>query len=84
MQRQRENPLVQDLGATLVLIMGTPALVVAVKAIGSWLQKRHSAKLSIVTAKKKIVAENPTSKDATHLLQLFLMPKYSTQGARSL
>jgi hypothetical protein len=71
-QRQRENPLAQDLGATLVLIMGTPALVAAVNAIGNWLQKRRSATLTIVTAEKKIVAENLTNKDAAHLLHLFL------------
>jgi len=71
-QRQRENPLTQDLGASLVLIMGTPALVAAVNAIGNWLQKRHSATLTIVTEEKKIVAENLTNKDAAHLLQLFL------------
>jgi hypothetical protein len=71
-QRQRENPLAQDLGATLVLVMGTPALVAAVKAIGNWLQKRHSASLTIVTAEQKIVAENLTNKDAAYLLQLFL------------
>jgi hypothetical protein len=72
MHRQRESPLTQDVGATLVLIMGTPALVAAVNAIGNWLQKRHSASLTIVTAEKKIVAENLTHKDAAHLLQLFL------------
>jgi hypothetical protein len=71
-QRQRENPLAQDLGASLVLIMGTPAFVAAVQAIGNWLQKRHSASLTIVTAEQKIVAENLTNKDAAHLLQLFL------------
>lgn len=71
-QRQRENPLAQDLGASLALIMGTPALVAAVNAIGNWLQKRHSASLTIVTAEKKIVAENLTNKDAAHLLHLFL------------
>jgi len=71
-QRQRENPQAQDLGATLVLIMGTPALVAAVKAIGNWLQKRRSASLTIVTAEKKIVAENLTNKDAAQLLHLFL------------
>ena len=71
-QRQRENPLSQDLGATLVLIMGAPAVVAAVNAIGNWLQKRRSASLTIVTAEKKIVAENLTNKDAAHLLQLFL------------
>ena len=72
MQRQRENLLAQDLGATLALVMGTPAFVAAVKVMGNWLQKRHSAMLTIVTAEKKIVAENLTNKDAAHLLQLFL------------
>jgi hypothetical protein len=71
-QRQRENPLTQDLGATLVLIMGTPALIAAVKAIDNWLQKRRSASLTIVTAEQKIVAENLTNKDAARLLQMFL------------
>ena len=71
-QRKRENPLAQDLGASLALIMGTPALVAAVQAIGNWLQKRHSASLTIVTAEKKIVAENLTNKDAAQLLHLFL------------
>lgn len=71
-QRQRENPLAQDLGATLVLIMGTPALVAAVNALGNWLQKRRSATLTIVTAEQKMVAENLTNKDAARLLQLFL------------
>ena len=72
-QRQRENPLAQDLGATLVLIMGTPALVATVNAISNWLQKRHGASLTIVTVDKKIVAENLTNKDAAQLLHLFLM-----------
>jgi hypothetical protein len=71
-QRQQENPLTQDLGASLALVMGAPALVAAVNAIGNWLQKRCSASLTIVTAEKKIVAENLTNKDAAHLLQLFL------------
>jgi hypothetical protein len=72
-QRQRENPLAQDLGASLALIMGTPAVVAAVQAIGNWLQKRRSASLTIVTAEQKIVAENLTNKDAAQLLHLFLM-----------
>lgn len=51
-QRQRENPLAQDLGSSLVLIMGAPAVVTAVQAIGHWLQKRRSDSLTIVTAEK--------------------------------
>lgn len=71
-QRQRENPLAQDLGASLALILGTPAVVAAVQAIGNWLQKRRSASLTIVTAEQKIVAANLTNQDAAQLLQLFL------------
>lgn len=71
-QRQRENPLAQDLGATLALIMGTTGFVAAVNAISAWLQKRRSAMLTIVTAENKIVAENLTNKDAARLLELFL------------
>lgn len=71
-QRQRENPLAQDFGASLVLILGAPAVVAAVRAIDNWLQKRRSATLTIVTAEHKVVAENLTNKDAAQLLQLFL------------
>ena len=71
-QRRRENPLAQDFGAALVLILGTPAVVAVVKAIDNWLQKRNSATLTIVTAEKKIVGEHLTSKDAAYLLKLFL------------
>ena len=66
------DPQAQDLGACLVLIMGTPALVAAVNAIDNWLQKRRSASLTSVTTEKKIVAENLTNKDAAQLLHLFL------------
>lgn len=76
-QRQRENPLAQDLGSSLVLIMGAPAVVAAVQAISHWLQKRRSASLTIVTAERKIVAENLTSTDAAHLLKFFLEHKES-------
>lgn len=71
-QRQRENPLAQDLGPMLSLIMGTTGFVAAVNAIGAWLQKRRSATLTIVTAEHKVVAENLTNKDAACLLELFL------------
>ena len=52
--------------------MGTTGFVAVVQAIGNWLQKRRSASLTIVTAEKKIVAENLTNKDAAQLLHLFL------------
>ncbi|SRR5579875_1170280 len=75
-QRQRKNSFTQDLGSTLVLILGTPAIVAAVNAIGNWLQKRRNASLSIMTSEKgekKVVAEGITHKEAAHLLELFLI-----------
>lgn len=71
-QRQRENQLAQDLGASLVLIMGTPAVVAVVHALGNWLQKRHSAQLTIMTGEKKMVVEGVNNKDLEPLLRLFL------------
>ena|SRR2546425_1242233 len=75
-QQQRNNSLTQDLGSTLVLILGTPAMVAAVNAIGNWLQKRRNASLTIMTSdkgEKKVVAEGITHKEAAHLLELFLI-----------
>lgn len=71
-RRQRDNPLAQDLGASLVVLMGTPFVVAVVQAISTWLQKRQSASLTIVTSEQKIVGENLTNKDAAQLLRLFL------------
>lgn len=71
-QRQRKNPLTQDLGTTLVLILGAPAVVAAVQVIGNWLQKRRDASLTIMTAEEKIIVKNISHKDAIELVRLRL------------
>ncbi len=71
-QRRRENPLTQDFGATLVLILGTPAVVAVVTAVGNWLKLRNSASLTWKTADGHIIVQNITSKNATELAQLLL------------
>jgi len=71
-QRERDDPGTQDFGATLVLVLGTPAVVAAATAIGNWLQLRTKASLTIETPDKKIVAQNVTRKDAARLAELFL------------
>src|SRR2546427_521620 len=71
-QRRRENPLTQDFGATLVLILGTPAVVAVVTAVGNWLKLRNSASLTWKTADGHMIVQNITSKNATELAQLLL------------
>jgi hypothetical protein len=72
MRPKRDDPSTQDFGSTLVLVLGTPAVVAAATAIGNWLQLRAKASLTIETPDKKIVAQNVTRKDAARLAELFL------------
>src|SRR6266699_1054204 len=44
-ERRREDPYTQDFGATLILILGTPAIVAAVNRIGDWLALRNKAEI---------------------------------------
>ncbi len=71
-QRRREDPRAQDFGATLIILLGTPAVVTMVKAIGDWLKLRASASLTIETPEKRIVVQNITSKNAAQLAERLL------------
>lgn len=73
-QRRRESPLTQDFGATLILILGAPAVVAVVKAVGDWLIRRNSASLTWKTADGELVVQGISSKNATDLAQ-FLVGK---------
>jgi hypothetical protein len=73
--RRREDPNTQDFGATLVLILGAPAVVAAAKALGNWLQLRNSASVTLEDADGKIIAKNITGKDAAKLTELFIDKK---------
>ncbi len=69
--RKREDPRTQDFGAILLLVLGTPAAVAIVKAIGDWLSLRHKVGITIKTPEGEIVGTNLTSKDAMKLAELF-------------
>ena len=71
-QRRRSDPYAQDFGSSLILILGTPAIVAVVNAIGNWLQLRRSASLTIKTPDGEVSAQNITSKDMERLMQIFL------------
>jgi len=70
--RRRDDPHTQDFGATLVLLLGTPAAAAIVTAIGNWLALRNRASITIKRTDEQIVVQNITSKKAGDLAQLLL------------
>ncbi len=75
-----EDPLTQDMGSTLVLILGTPAFVAMVEALGNWLQMRSKASLTIENGHTKIRLENVTSKTALVTLEQWFAQQESMSG----
>jgi len=71
-RRRRDDPLAQDFGGTLVLLIGTPAASAVVTAIGNWLMLRNRASITIKRGDEEASAQNITSKKAGELLQMFL------------
>ncbi|SRR6266852_783201 len=74
-QRARDDPQAQDFGATLILILGTPAAAAVVAAVGNWLKLRQSASITWKTEHEQILVQHITSKDAAQLAQLLLTKK---------
>lgn len=69
-ERRREDPYTQDFGATLLLILGTPAIVAAVNQIGDWLALRNKAGITIKNGKGEVIATNITGKEVIKLAEL--------------
>jgi hypothetical protein len=73
---RRDDPRAQDFGATLVLLLGTPAAVALTKTITnvieSWLRLHHNASITIKRDDEQIIVRNITSKQAAKLAQVFL------------
>lgn len=70
--RRRDNPNTQDFGATLILILGAPAVVAIAKALGNWLTLHRQTEITIKTPTGEVVGTNLTSKDALKLAELLL------------
>jgi hypothetical protein len=74
--RRRDDPHTQDFGATLVLVLGAPAVVVIAKAIGNWLSRYpNRVGITIKTPEGEIIGTDLTSKDAVKLAELLLSRK---------
>jgi hypothetical protein len=81
---QRTKPDAQDLGASLVLVLGAPAVVIAAKAIRDWVRRQGRTKLVI----NGNVITDVNSEDAAAIIRALEHPeegkknhgKTSTQG----
>ena len=65
--RQKDAPEAQDLGATLVLILGTGAITAVAKGLSTWIARNSGAKV-VITKDGTVVAENLNSEDAARIL----------------
>ncbi len=76
---RRDNPYTQDLGHTLVLLLGTPAVVIAVtKLIETWLKLYYSASITIEKEDgkvTKVIAANVTNRAVSKIKDAFLEEK---------
>lgn len=71
-RQQNTHPYSQDFGTTLVLVLGTPVVVVVAKALGNWLLLHRETSITIKTAQGEIVGTNITTNDALKLAELLL------------
>jgi hypothetical protein len=70
-RRRRTDSSAQDFGASLVIILGTPAVLAIAKGIQAWLTKSGpSAEMEIVTTKGKVTARQVKSQDALELARI--------------
>lgn len=69
---RRDDPRAQDFGATLILVLGTPAVVAAVSALRDWLKVRNTASVTVKTPSGEIIFQNLSSKGAEKLGEYLL------------
>jgi hypothetical protein len=65
----KDDPTNQDFGGTLVLLLGTPAVLAVARGIAAYLQ-RDRAKITI-SKSGAVVAENVSGEDAARIAEAF-------------
>ena len=68
-EQQSERPDAQDLGATVVLVLGTTAVSALARGIATWLQRNSGARITIKNSQGELVAEGMDSKDVARIVQ---------------
>ena len=62
-ETRRSDDRSMDMGATLVLILGTPAAIAIAQGIKKWLARNNSASLTLRTSSGELMVTNLESKD---------------------
>jgi hypothetical protein len=70
-EQKRDDEHSQDFGATLLVVLGTPAVIAFARALGDWLKLHHSVVIDIKTPDGRYLAKNITAKDAQELAERF-------------
>src|SRR5262249_12823176 len=71
--RRRDDPESQDFGATLVLVLGTPAIVAVARALHSWLSRNNAVAVTIERPDgQKLTVRNLESKDVPTTVAAFM------------
>lgn len=70
---QKDDPSNQDFGATLILVLGTPAIIAIAKGIADYLS-RDRGKITI-EANGKVIAEGISGDDAARIAEAMSQKK---------
>ncbi|GIH02460.1 hypothetical protein Rhe02_05270 [Rhizocola hellebori] len=68
-EQVRANADTQDLGATLVILLGTPALVAVARGVERWIARRNSSSVIISSGADQVEVTNLSNRKAGELAE---------------